>query len=444
MCDYSIEKFVDVDLWRGLLRAFRMSSKAPTWLLCSGGSGKLISAMDFYKIALHTEDERELNAISLFMWFQDFRFDLFERRCLKLLATGESKSAIQEAMLYHLNSFGEEAKSVLYNSLIREERRSYFEVVIVLLALEDANYTMKRLLLLLATSYLEKEKVNVYGDYNLLWYLAKVSHDCDCKETILFNTIYKYQQKGKIPNSRARDYGIYSFYGLELVDQLVLAWNLQKTNSGVREALLKELCRLTMDWNDDQKKIVMQVSQKVGKKKFPVVNTENLKWVIKSGLPAIFSAYSINSAVAQLCQDVQYEAVFQLLKDTIMEYGETQLAVVCEKYTSVFDILFSKFRAELAEAYKVVRKIKKYAEFEAWFLSDFASPESLDLMRELQCERDSVLYRIFMEGALSVKNSLEDEEVLAELDEYLARYYPDKLDSESNTFEEEDSEYDEY
>ena len=75
---------MDVELWQGLLETFQVRSAAPDWLIEPTAKPRKLTAKQFHDLALSTEDEREINAIALFMWMQNLRFDefaLFRRQC---------------------------------------------------------------------------------------------------------------------------------------------------------------------------------------------------------------------------------------------------------------------------------------------------------------------------------------------------------------------------
>lgn len=443
MNSVSIEKLVDVELWQGLLEVFGVKSHAPTWLIEPIENPRKLTTKQFYDLAMQTEEERELNAIALFMWMQSFSFDDFALRCLNRIVESGRYSVIQEAMLYKVGPFEEEEKQVLRDSLTGEKRGSVLECEIALLALGEVDDNLLRLLLERICVYLGREssEFDWIRDAKMLkGVLPWISEGAEplhkfCKVLLHYTK--------KIPKNRSTDYKVCENMGIGYFAQVVLAYRLQEDkwnrSKDLEELLMAQLGLRAFPWTKSEKLLLREIVPKCKVQGFPVVNVENLKWSMEQGWIGIFSADLRYSGVAEFLQPYQRDSLVVMMQNSFEDVTETKLQRLVEKYTETFDLLFSQWDVRLEGVYKKVRKVKKYPVFEVSWMKD--PREVMELVKKVREDRESEAYKTLMERIGKNKEVLKDADVLEEFQVYCLMHCPEKLQEATEEYEEDNNWY---
>lgn len=453
MNSISIEKLVDVELWQGLLETFQVRSAAPDWLIEPTAKPRKLTAKQFHDLALSTEDEREINAIALFMWMQNLRFDEFAFRCVHRIAKSGKFAVIQEAMLYHVGPFDSEteAKEILRDSLTREKRGSVLECILSLFALGEADDILMRLLLERVCDYLvrEMEEFDWIRDAKILRGVLPFVQSVKFALPEFCTVLLHYTKK--LPKNKSRDFKVCESMGIDYFRQLILAYRLQEHETqwvanerkNVVELLLATLGMRASKWTESEKFLLKDIVGESKTKGFPTINVENLGWAMSQGWIGIFTADLRFSGVAEFLEPYQRVSLIALVANSLEDFDDSKIAMVCEKYPSIMDTLFSKWEKGLVKSYEKVRAFRKYPVFEANFLSGFTNPEAaVSLMEEVKQNRESDEYKLLMEGLRRSKEALQDEKILEEVKVFCLLYCPENLPSAEGDSEDEES-YDE-
>lgn len=441
MSSSSIYEIVDVDLYYSLVKLFSVKDNAPRWLF---GSGKaragVFTVEDFHKIAVETDDVREMHAIALFLWLNGFEMQDFLIRVLHVL---EGRfDTIFEGYVLHCPRLNADNKKLFRDMLVSGQPNSVLDVCIALFALdgEIESVTYQRMLSM-AVYLIRDRKPDVVADVGLYYALTTFSEKAEGSVPNLIKALCKLATN-TIVKRNSYFANECAYYGLVYRDVLMLTFLFHEKFSdyyfyGEKGNLLKselfmELGLMTSEWSESVKSVIPRIVKQLNPA--CVVNAGNVKWCVDNGLLDKITTHINYPGVPEALINAQAESAFNVITGGLDLDSPLEIVRVATQNPVIVDLLFRNFYREFTELYSILfedgtLQLEKYRLYYADYLSDFKDMRSIDLLKEVNSDRDSFEYQLLMQKCLTSSASLGKRAnalLLKETKNYVYLYAPEK------------------
>lgn len=399
----SIENLINVELYWEL--AEKLQTRAESWIVPWGKAKESRPAYELQKLAISTEDLKEMRSVALFLWKSQLEWPDFTHKAVSYMADYNQYDVFFCAMLSTSQSLSTEQREVFFDALEKINYSSLLEVLIAIDALGSraTGFTLARLVKkaseLLGT-------VNPVRDSELLKQFTKLGgKDFEVTKALAACMGKEYKQKSNVSK-------MLSYYGLDYYGQLV--WSLA---NGVecQESLVKWLGFRNLVWGKDERAVWKECCKKVVG---CVVNEENLRWVMEEGL-AESTRVPLDSRPLLRILEQSGEEGLKVLKVSLQE--SLIFPEMVKEFRDLFVKAFTEWDSKLSKAFSFLAEhgvvLKECTEFYAEWCA--GKEELVELLPELP-EGSSALSLAFSKEPVP--------ELAEEYKKWVFNYDPDRFE----------------